>query len=151
MEINLFLGPLEMSFSTPIGTKISLSRSRPTENSSNVWNNESFSAPVPLVSEDSLISAEEMNTPADCAPITSASQPVGSKKKACKSCSCGLKELQEAENTISSSFSKNDAQPASSCGSCYLGDAFRCSTCPYRGLPPFKPGEKVQISLEDDI
>jgi len=33
----------------------------------------------------------------------------------------------------------------SECGKCYLGDAFRCASCPFKGLPAFEKGDKVKI------
>ncbi|CAF0940278.1 unnamed protein product [Rotaria sp. Silwood1] len=73
-------------------------------------------------------------------------------RKACKNCTCGLaQELEQEEHTAAKQSVK------SSCGSCYLGDAFRCAGCPLRGLPPFKPGERVTVpnmsdkSINDEI
>lgn len=100
-----------------------------------------------LLNEDEILTEEDKKKPdVSCGP----SNDSGSKpKKACANCTCGLaEELEnEAKEKISS---KQDAPAKSSCGSCYLGDAFRCASCPYRGMPAFKPGEKVTIDTGSD-
>jgi hypothetical protein len=92
-----------------------------------------------LIEDDALLEKEDLAKPDavfDCG--TSAS----GKKKACKNCSCGLAEELEAGQEVK----KKTPEQASSCGSCYLGDAFRCASCPYLGLPAFKPGEKISLA-----
>jgi hypothetical protein len=73
------------------------------------------------------------------------------KPKACANCSCGRKELEEKIGKEEAKKTLEEGGVRSSCGSCYLGDAYRCAGCPYRGQPAFKPGEKVTLDVDSDL
>ncbi|EPS44015.1 hypothetical protein H072_1983 [Dactylellina haptotyla CBS 200.50] len=122
-----------------------------------------------LIDENTLLGDSDLampvQQPPECRP-----KP-GKRRRACKDCTCGLKEKIEAEDkakrdaadaalksATAVKLEKDDLAEidftvegkASSCGNCYLGDAFRCDGCPYIGLPAFKPGEQVRIPIGDD-
>ncbi|KAJ4937779.1 hypothetical protein JOQ06_002410 [Pogonophryne albipinna] len=95
---------------------------------------------VDLVDSDALLDEDDMKKP-DPASLKASSCGGEAKKKACKNCTCGLAEELEQE----SKGKQTTNLPKSACGSCYLGDAFRCASCPYVGMPAFKPGEKIVL------
>ncbi|CDW54222.1 Anamorsin [Trichuris trichiura] len=94
-----------------------------------------------LIDENELVKLEDYDIKRP-QPRACGVEKQQAKRKPCKNCTCGLAEKVDIIGN----------EPVkSSCGSCHLGDAFRCSTCPYRGLPPFKPGEKVQLPDSDQF
>ncbi|XP_030455446.1 anamorsin homolog isoform X2 [Syzygium oleosum] len=95
-----------------------------------------------LIDEDSLLTEEDLKKP-QLPPVGDCE--VGSTRKACKNCTCGRAEEEEKVEKLGLTSDQLN-NPQSACGSCGLGDAFRCGTCPYKGLPPFKLGEKVSLS-----
>lgn len=97
-----------------------------------------------LIDEDSLLTEEDLKKPQ--LPVVGDCE-VGATRKACKNCTCGRAEAEAEQKVEKLELTAEQIDnPQSACGSCGLGDAFRCGTCPYRGLPPFKPGEKVSLS-----
>jgi len=108
------------------------------------------------------IDPESLLTEADKARPIPTCEPINTtaprRKKACKGCSCGLAELEEEERNNSNVVLLDGSQngetmvvsqnerdrlvnvalkapkATSSCGSCFLGDAFRCASCPYLGM-----------------
>ncbi|KIK65552.1 hypothetical protein GYMLUDRAFT_39025 [Collybiopsis luxurians FD-317 M1] len=140
-----------------------------------LWALSPDSPSTPSIDPDALLTDADKARPVPTCEPVSASGP--RRKRACKNCTCGLAEL-EAEELRNSKVVLLDGQidgkavevnqgdekerliqaakaapkATSSCGNCFLGDAFRCASCPYLGLPAFKPGEKVEIDFGmDDI
>ncbi|XP_010766168.1 anamorsin isoform X4 [Notothenia coriiceps] len=112
-------------------------------NTVKMWNlsaNDMDDDDVDLVDSDALLDEDDMKKP-DPASLKATSCGGEAKKKACKNCTCGLAEELEQE----SKGKQTTNLPKSACGSCYLGDAFRCASCPYVGMPAFKPGEKIVL------
>ncbi|XP_072168849.1 anamorsin homolog [Diadema setosum] len=94
---------------------------------------------VDIIDSDTLLEEEDLKKP-DPSSLRAECGPNSGRRKACKNCSCGLaEELAEGKEVKTKPVT-------SSCGSCYLGDAFRCASCPYLGMPAFKPGEKIALS-----
>ena len=119
---------------------------------------------TPSIDAEALLTPADRERPATCDPVTSSTPR---RKKACKGCTCGLAEVEKAEEEAEQAeiakrlkvvlldaegvvevdtangvekererlkkAAESATKATSSCGSCYLGDAFRCSSCPYRG------------------
>jgi hypothetical protein len=100
-----------------------------------------LSADDDIIDEDSLLASPDVSSSAILKISNDDCDLIAGVRKACANCSCGRADAESASKPAPVAVDN------SACGSCYLGDAFRCAGCPSRGLPPFKPGEKVTISL----
>lgn len=70
-------------------------------------------------------------------------------RKACKDCTCGLADAETEEQQEEMRREGNGG-----CGSCSLGDAFRCAGCPSLGKPAWKTVEKtgaIKLNMVDDF
>jgi len=112
---------------------------------SKVWTLSDTNDDVEIIDSDALLGADDFKRPDLSAVKTDCGTSKAGKRRACKGCTCGLKEELNGEPA---------PLQKSACGSCYLGDAFRCASCPYLGMPPFKPGDQVVLSdrqLKPDV
>ncbi|SCU77707.1 LADA_0A01816g1_1 [Lachancea dasiensis] len=120
------------------------------------------------IDEEDLIDEAEQNL----ITVVTCGKTKNRRRKACKDCTCGMKEQEEqmldAARTVQDQvlgkkveFDEQElseidftiqGKKVGGCGSCSLGDAFRCSGCPYLGLPAFKPGQPISLtSIDDDL
>lgn len=100
-----------------------------------------------LVDDDELI-AEAV----PLSDITFVKSDCSTKRRACKNCTCGRADIEEAElkGMTRPVITEEELQKSvSTCGNCYKGDAFRCPGCPYLGKPAFVPDEGAHSKATD--
>ena len=105
----------------------------------NPWGNLETNGDAQLISEDSLMKEDSTNQVTAKFGKDADRIMAG---KPCENCTCGKKELLDGGEINK----LETGQVESSCGKCYLGDAFRCASCPYLGKPAFEAGDKVKLS-----
>jgi len=104
-----------------------------------------------MIDEDDLLNEEGADLAPDMKGVEQASKgdDCGGREP-CADCTCGRADGKSDEKKEETQHQ----QPikTSSCGKCGLGDAFRCASCPYLGMPAFKPGEEhLVLELQDDF
>lgn len=127
-----------------------------------------------LIDENALISESSLLNESSIICLNEPTSTGIKRRKACKDCTCGLAEReafmesQEQENMPLKlkkqlpkvQFSVEELSEidftiegkTGGCGSCSLGDAFRCAGCPFLGLPAFKPGQAINLTgITDDL
>jgi hypothetical protein len=119
------------------------------------------------IDDDGLVDDDELMAEATpLSDVTVVESDCSTRRRACKNCSCGRAEMEEAEvnGTARPIITDEELQKSiSTCGNCYKGDAFRCSGCPYLGKPAFRPdeapiskasaetGAAITLDMEDDF
>jgi hypothetical protein len=107
-------------------------------NSDNPWKM------IKLEEKSELILEKELIDPNDKFQKFSTEDDCMTKPKPCKNCNCGRAELENKKLNINGA-DVMVPNMKSDCGKCYLGDAYRCAGCPYRGMPAFEPGDKIEV------
>ena len=111
------------------------------------WQSAAAAKPT-TIDESGLLDSESLD--ALFQNVGKGAEDCSKQPKACANCSCGRKEMEDKLGPEEAKKRLEEQKVQSSCGKCGMGDAFRCGTCPYKGLPAFRPGEKVSLDLAGD-
>mmetsp|Transcript_34281 Transcript_34281/g.53549 ORF Transcript_34281/g.53549 Transcript_34281/m.53549 type:complete len:121 (-) Transcript_34281:18-380(-) len=100
------------------------------------------------IDNDDLLGEDDLLGPDDREVKIAQIGDCSTRKKACKNCICGRKELETVKKIDPV---VDGSEIPTGCGSCSLGDAFRCETCPYLSMPAWSTNPqsgKVTISAD---